>query len=339
MKALMFHRPYQMELVDAEEPALGPGELRVAVKYAGICGTDLRIYHGVKRVDGPRIIGHEFAGTISEAGSDVTGYKPGQRVVVYPIITCGTCYACAVGRTNICVHRRTFGYEIDGGFAENVTIPAAAVRNGNVIVVPDRVSDIAAAASEPVAAALHGTRRGGDIAGKAVVVMGGGPLGLAHVRLSRLLGAETVIMSEPEALRRQEALRLGADRAVVPAELADSVAGSGADIVFVAAGLPDLVHDAVGLLRKGGRCVIFAGMPIDSSITLDPNRIHYGEIDVVGSSGSTPELHAEVLEHAANGVLDLEALVSDVLPMADWERGFDMKQNAAGLKVLLEAGS
>ncbi|MCU1570817.1 MAG: threonine dehydrogenase [Naasia sp.] len=337
MRALVFHGPGNMELTQVATHPLLPGEIRIHISLAGICGTDLRIFRGIKRVDGPRIIGHEFFGTISEIGPGVTGYDLGERVVVYPIIACGHCYACQAGRENICVNRRTLGYEIDGGFAEYVTVPAAAVQGGNVVPVPSGVSDIAAAASEPAAAALQGVRRAGELSGRNVLVMGGGPLGVAHIQHSQLFGANQVILSEPDEGRRDQGLRFGADVAIHPSELADTVTGQ-VDVVFIDAGIPSLVSDAIAVLRKGGKCVVFAGMPENSPVLVDPNRIHYGEIDLVGSSGSTPQLQAEVLRYVDEGRLDLEAVVSDVLPMDEWKRGFDMKADAAGLKVLISTG-
>ena len=338
MKALVFHEPNDIRLTDVDVPPLRTGEMRIRIQYSGICGTDLRIYRGVKAVSGPRIIGHEFFGAVSETAGEVGGFAIGDRVVVYPIIACGDCYACREGRKNICVNRKTIGYEIDGGFAEFVTIPAAAIRAGNVLHVPDGVSDVAATASEPAAAALQGVRRAGEVAGKTVVVMGGGPLGILHVQYSRLFGARKVILSEPDPTRRQQAARFGVDVAVHPSELTDAAAGE-AEVAFIDAGVPTLVNDAVGLLRKGGRCVIFAGMPENSLIQIDPNRLHYAEIDIVGSSGSTPGLQSQVLGYVNDGRLTLEGLVSDVLPMADWKQGFAMKADATGLKVLINFGA
>lgn len=331
----MFLGAQNMELQEVALRPLEAGEIRIRVHHAGICGTDLRIYSGTKLVAGPRVIGHEFVGNISEIAAGADGYSIDERVVVYPMITCGECYACLSGRKNICVNRRTIGYEVDGGFAEYVTIPAAAVRGGNVISVPPSLNDEAAAASEPVAAALQGIRQGAVGPGKTVLINGAGPLGLSHVQLSRLYGADLIVVSEPEEQRRITALEQGAHRAVHPAEIDALFGDTGPDIAFVDVGIPQLVETSVARLRKGGTCVIFAGMPPQSKISFDPNDLHYREIQIIGSSGSTPELQAEVLTQAAEGRIDLNALVSDVLPLADWETGFSMKKNASGLKVLL----
>lgn len=342
MKALILSGPRQLGVRDIPEPAPGPGEVLVQVAFGGICGTDLRLYRGTKVVPYPRVIGHEFAGRIAASGPGVGDWAVGQRVVVYPTVSCGACYACLAGRPNICVRRRTIGYEWDGGFAEYVVIPAQAVGGGNVIAIPDALSDEEAALTEPVAAALMGIRRGGVTAGSQVLIFGAGPIGLAHVQLSRLAGATTVAVSEPQPARREAALAVGAAAAIDPS--ADSLAAvvqrifgePGPDIAFVDVGVPALVPTAVGLLRKGGRCVIFAGMAEGATSVLEPNTIHYREIDLVGSSSSTPQNQAEVLRSAVERRIDLRALLSDVLALEDWSAGFEMKDQGDGLKVLLD---
>ncbi len=344
MRALVLSGPEQMELRTVPEPDLAPGDLRVAVDLAGICGTDVRLFRGTKVIAYPRIIGHEFTGRIAEVTAEAGPWPVGERVVVYPTMTCGECYACLGGRPNICVHRRTIGYEIDGGFAEQVVVPAQAVRDGHVIRVPGPVSDRAAGTSEPAAAALQGVRRARVAEGSEVLIFGGGPIGLAHVQLCRLAGASTVALSEPQPERRAVAMQLGADAAfdagADPTSWSRGVFGEpGPDIAFIDVGVPALVPMALSLLRKGGRCVLFAGMPEGSTCLLEPNVVHYREVDLIGSSSSTPGLHAEVLSMAAAGELRLEALVSDVLPLERWADGFSMKQHAAGLKVLLATGS
>jgi L-iditol 2-dehydrogenase len=344
VKALVFHEPKVMEVADLPLKRTGPGEIRVRVLYAGVCGTDRRIFMGTKTVHGPRVIGHEFAGIVDEVGDGVTAWEPGQRVAVYPIVTCGRCHACREGRKNICLRRRTFGYEIDGGFADYVVVVAEAVDGGNVVALPDVVSDIAAAASEPVAAALQGVVRAGVRADDAVLIIGAGPIGIAHLELSRLHGASCVIVSEPDGERREGARRRGATHVINPADgpLAAQVralmGNDGPRIAFVDAGVPALIGEALQSVRKGGRCVIFAGMPTGSRFELDPNTIHYGELDLVGSSGSTPELQAQVLTWASEGRLDLESYVSEVLALDDWPQAFSETASAAGLKVVFGMG-
>ena len=321
MKALVLAGAWRLELGEVPEPELAPGELRVRIAFAGICGTDLRLFEGTKIVRYPRIIGHEFSGRIVEATPEASLWAVGQRVVVYPTITCGECYACRAGRENICVRRRTIGYEYDGGFAERVVVPAEAVARGNVIAIPESLSDEEAALTEPVAAALQGVRRAGVGNGSEVLILGAGPIGLAHAQLCRQAGASVVAISEPQQARRNAALSLGVDAVIDPASapLATSVrtvfGEAGPDIAIIDVGVPALVPAAVGVLRKGGKCVIFAGMAEGAMCEMEPNVIHYREVDLVGSSSSTPANHGEVLRLAAEGQFDLRALLSDVLPL------------------------
>ncbi len=344
MKALVFHEPGRMQVEELGRAVPSRGEVRVRVAYAGVCGTDRRIFAGTKSVRGPRVIGHEFAGVIDEIGEGVGGWTVGDRVAVYPIIACGTCHACLEGRRNICVRRRTFGYEIDGGFAEQVIVVAEAVEGGNLVRVPDGVDDVAAAAAEPVAAALQGALRAGIRSGDSVLILGAGPIGSAHIELSRLIGAAAIVVSEPDPQRREAALRRGATHIVDPAigplaeQVREALGGESPRVAILDVGAPELVAETVGAVRKGGRVVIFAGMPTGTTVNLDPNAIHYGEIDVVGSSGSTPALLAQALAWAAEGRLDLRSLVSTVLTLEQWPAAFDGAE-IGGLKSVFALGS
>ena len=156
MVALFFHSPGDIRVEHTDIPPITKDEVLVRVTYAGVCGTDNRIYQGTKKITGPRIIGHEFCGVITLAGKNVPDFSEGDRVTAYPTIACGKCYACRAGRKNICVNRTTIGYEIDGAFSQYVRIPAEAIAGGNLLHVPPTVGDKAAAISEPMTAAYHG---------------------------------------------------------------------------------------------------------------------------------------------------------------------------------------
>ena len=342
MKALVLSGPRELAVQDVPDPTLTSGEMLVRVSFAGICGTDLRLFNGTKVVRYPRVIGHEFSGRVVETTPGSGDWSVGQRVVVYPTLSCGQCYACQAGRPNICVQRRTIGYEYDGGFREFVAIPADAVANGNVIAIPDALTDEEAALTEPVAAALMGVRRAGVRAGSQVLIFGAGPIGLAHAALCRLGGASMIAVSEPQAARREAALGVGVDGVIDPAAegLSEGVARvfgqPGPDIAFIDVGIPDLVPSAIGVLRKGGRCVLFAGMAEGATCVLEPNTVHYREVDLVGSSSSTSENQQEVLRLAVQEGFPLRSLLSDILPLNSWSTGFEMKDRGAGLKVLLD---
>lgn len=344
MEALVFRGPGDAGITRRAVPSVEDGEILVAVKYAAVCGTDVRILSGTKRVPAPRILGHEFAGEIVEVGDGVQGFRPGDRVTVYPMIACGHCHTCLAGRPNICVNRITIGYEIDGGFAEFVKVPKAAVERGNVLSIPPGVTFKEAAVSELFAAAYNGVERAHLTEGMSCAIIGAGPIGLIHVQLISHRKPSVILVSEPLAYKRQIADALGADVVVDPAtedlrsaalEATDS---KGVDVVLVDVASPGAVQEALSIVKKGGRCVLFAGFPAGGRVSIDPNLIHYGEIDLTGSSASSPAYHKEVLSLMAEGRLNTQVLITAELPLSRWKEAFDMKANFQGLKTVLQIG-
>lgn len=344
MKALVFYGPEDCRVVDVEKPKIDSGEVLVRVKYAGVCGTDVRIYKGTKKIDAPRIIGHEFAGDIAEIGAGVTKYSVGERVTVYPVIFCGQCYACRDGRKNICLNRTTLGYQFDGGFAEYVRIPGKAVADGNIVRLPDNVSYEEGATSEPVCAAYNGIVRANIKEGDDIVILGAGPIGLCHTMLSKTKKAGRIIVSEPNAEKRELALEFGADHAIDPTgssvslekEVFKLTNDKGADVVFVDVGRAEVIEGGFALLKKGGTYILFAGCPEGTEITIDPNVIHYKEICFTGASASTPEYLTEVLGLISSKQINVGSLITDVMPLADWEKAIKMKLHYQGSKTLLK---
>jgi L-iditol 2-dehydrogenase len=342
MKALVFHGPGNMALENCPVPAIVSDEVLVRVRFAGVCGTDIRIFKGTKKIPAPKITGHEFAGDIAALGSHVSGFSVGDRVTAYPVIACGKCYACRAGRSNICTDRITLGYELDGGFANFVKIPADAIAKGNLIALPVGVSYEEAAASEPLTAAYNGIRRSNLQPGQTVLIVGAGPIGLFHTQLAKAEGAGLVAVSEPQAEKRELARKLGADAVIDPAAqdvqqaVKELTGGAGMDIVLADVGIPKVVEQSVEYLRKGGTYVIFAGCPVGSQITIDPNLIHYKELVVTGSSAAKPEYQKKMLQMISEGRITLKPLISGVLPAEQWLRAFEMKGNYEGLKTLLQ---
>lgn len=340
MRAVRFYSPKDMRLERVGTPEIGAGELLIRIKFAGVCGTDVRIYRGTKRIPGPRIIGHEFAGTVVSVGAGVVGIEEGTDVTVHPMLSCGSCYACVAGKPNICVNRKTLGYEIDGGFADYVRIPADYVSSGNVVPIPEGVSLSLAGMAEPFAAALHGVERASIGNGDRVVIVGAGAIGLGHLQMAGQRGA-TVTVIEPVQWKRDLSVRLGAANVFDPddgdleAEVLEATAGEGADAVMVDVGIPSVMERSLSLVKKGGRFVLFAGAPHGSSMKIDPNWIHYREIDFTGSSSSTPEELAKVLQMVAAGRLDLQSLQSEILPLERFQDALERKASFEVLKSVL----
>ena len=327
------------------DPQAAPGDLVLKVRAATICGTDIRIYRGKKTagIRYPAVIGHEFAGEIVTAdGAD--GFVVGQRVCVCPAIPCGHCQACKNDAENLCENLQAIGYELDGAFAEYIRIPGSAVRSGNVHVIPERLSFEEASLAEPLACVLNGQRKVSLAPGETVAILGSGPIGLLHVKLARLSGARLVLVSEPNARRREEALRAGADVVVDPA--ADDLQavvrahtrGLGVDVAIVAIGVPALANVAVSLVRRQGRVSLFAGFSAGEAAMLDVNAIHYNELVVTGSFGLTREAFETALDLLARGRIDVASLITRRFGLEDIGEAIACAETGDAVKVAIMQG-
>ncbi len=338
MKAAVFHGPQDLRLEEIDLPVAGPSEVIVRVRAAGICGTDVRIMKGTKKVKTPIVIGHELAGEVSEVGKGVTDVTVGDRVTVEPVIPCGKCLLCKKGRANICLTRPTIGYEFDGSFAEYVRIPEIAVRAGNIVKLPDGMPFEHAAIAEPLAACVNGIDITNIHLGDTVLVLGAGPIGLVHLQLARAAGATRVFMSEPNETRRQMARDFGADAVIDP--MSEDVAaaakawtdGVGVDAIIVASGVPAAMESAIRGVRKGGVFNIFAGSPPESKFGLDPNLVHYGEMIVTGSSGHTSDHLRRAVDLINRGIIDADKLITHRFELSQIAQALDARQALEGLK-------
>jgi L-iditol 2-dehydrogenase len=343
MKAAVFHGPNDLKLEEVEKPQISENEVLVKVNASAICGTDVRIYEGkkTKGVRTPSIIGHELVGTVVETGEHVKDFVLGDRVGIMPVIPCRKCHYCLNGRENVCANRTAIGYEYDGGFAEYVKIPGAAVEAGNLVKLPDNISFEQAVVTEPLACCLNGQRKANVQMGDVVVVVGGGPIGLMHVQLSKIAGAKSVILSEPIEHRREKAILAGADIAVDPEQesLHDIVLsetdGLGADVVIMAIGVPFLVNSSANLLKKGGTLNLFAGFTKGVLSEVDPNVIHYNEINVNGTSALTRADYHKSLSLIASGQINTEVLTTTGYSLESIEKAITDVRNGNGMKSVL----
>ncbi|MFB5189565.1 zinc-dependent dehydrogenase [Alicyclobacillus fastidiosus] len=318
IKAAVFHGPKQMSIEVLEKPQIGPKEVLLQVTVSAVCGTDVRIYEGLKTkgVRTPSTIGHEVVGIVESVGSEISEFKPGDRVGVIPVIPCRKCHYCLNGRENACLNRKAIGYEFDGAFAEFVRIPREAIESGNLVHLPDELPFEQAVLCEPLSCCINGQRKAQVKINDCVVVVGAGPIGLMHVQLAKIAGARKVIVSELVESRRENAAEAGADVVVNPLEqsleqiVKDNTEGYGADAVILAIGVPSLVNPSLRLLRKGGVLNLFAGFTNGVSCEIDPNFIHYEEVKVVGTSASTRSDYMNALGLIRSGAINTDVLIT-----------------------------
>jgi L-iditol 2-dehydrogenase len=345
MRAATYYGPGDLRLVDVPEPSAGPGELKLRMRATATCGTDAKIFrHGHPRLEPPQIIGHELAGEVIEVGEGTEGFAIGDGVQVIAAVPCGDCWACKADRMTICPNQTSMGYQYPGGFAEQMIVPQQVLKVQGVNRIPDGVSYAEASVTEPLACALNAQElvRVGN--GDIVVVMGAGPIGCAHVRLARSLGAATVYLIDVNAGR----LALSADRvhpeAAIDASAVDPVEavreltdGRGPDVVITAAPAGSAQEQAIEMAAPQGRISFFGGLPKDDPyIRCDSNLVHYRELSLVGANGSSPDHNRRALDLIATGAVPVADLITHRMPLERVQDAIEAVISGEAIKVVVE---
>jgi len=336
MKAALLYRPMELKIEYVDPPKVGDDEVLVRVKNVGICPSDVRSYEGVyKRQMFPfgresyGLSGHEWCGEIVMLGKNVRGFSIGDRVVPEIILPCGRCRLCLGGKTNLCRNKRN----IERGFAEYAKAPY-----DYLFKVPEGVSYAEAAFTEPIAVCLHANDIISPKPGETVLVIGGGPMGLINMQISRLSGAH-VIVSEVVESRLAKAKELGADYIInsTTVDLAKTVKdltdGYGADAIIVATGNKTAIEAAFKAVSPAGKIVFFGGTYPPAFVEIDPNLVHYEEVLITGSYDHTPNHVERALKILSKKAVDVDRLISHVFPLDKLREAFEMVKSASALKV------
>lgn len=330
MKALVYTRPNEIVLRDEADPVPGPGEALIRIEAVGICGSDMHGYHGhdPRRVP-PLILGHEAAGMV------VGGTGTRRRVVINPLIPCGSCEDCLGGRTNICAGRRFISMHRPGAFAEIIAMPEA-----NLIDAPPEMSPVAAALTEPAATALHAlhlVQRASPrpLSELRALVVGGGSIGLLSALWLRNFGCRDVTLAETNALRRASAARTGA--CAVHDPQAGSLPEDRFHLVVDAVGAAATRAEAIRTARPGG-VIVHIGL-LQGAGDADFRKLTLSEITFIGTYTYTHlDMQATVAALAAGKLGDLAWV--ETRPLADGARAFDDldKGRSAAAKIVLLPG-
>ncbi|MGH2634123.1 MAG: zinc-dependent alcohol dehydrogenase [Tepidiformaceae bacterium] len=334
MKALRFFEPGRVAVVDVPDPHAGPGEVVLRIHATGLCNSDVRVYLGEKKAAAGVIPGHELTGEVAEAGPGVSA-SIGDVVSLCPIWCCGACSFCRDGFRNRCPSRRTLGYDLDGGIAEYVRIPAPLVAMGHLFPMDPAIPSYLRALLEPFACVLNSIESLGIGAASPVAIVGGGPMGLLHLVAARAYGAGPILVVEPVAERRAIALELGADIAVPPDDAlaagAELTRGEGFPAVAVAVGLVGAVPLGLDLARRLGRVNLFAGFPPGSTHLFDLNRVHYDEVRIFGTQNAPFHLYGQSARMIGR-LPALESVVSNKYPLVEAATAYAARLGKAGLK-------
>ncbi|MDO8685231.1 MAG: alcohol dehydrogenase catalytic domain-containing protein [Clostridiales bacterium] len=340
MKALMKLKPGagNVELVDIPEPVCTPDGVKIEVKYTGICGTDIHVYHDRFKNYPPVILGHEFSGVVVETGGNVKKIKTGDRVTVLgsTMVKCGTCEYCVQGNYMFCEVRRGMGHGVNGSFTKYVV-----VREDMAYKLPDSVSFEEGALTEAFASAVQAIEELTKFnIGDTVLLSGPGPIGLLCLVLIVAHNCKVIVAGTGEdSLRLETAKELGADIAVnVTAENIDEIieretGGTGVDIAVECSGSAHGVGNCLKQVKKKGKYVQVGITGKDITVNFD--TILYKQLQVYGCLGHSLKTWERTMKILQQRKIDLTPLITHKLPLSKWREGFDLCEKKQGIKVLL----
>ncbi len=326
------------ELVEFPAPAPGPGDVLIRVAAAGICGTDLHIYKwdpwAQSRVRTPRAIGHEFCGTVAATGEGVNTVKVGDRVAGECHVACGRCALCLGGQPHICQRLEIIGIDRDGAFADYVVLPA-----GNAWRLDPAIPFDVAAIMDPLGNAVH-TAMATELAGRAVLVTGCGPIGLMAIPVCKMAGAGLVIASDVTESRLALARKMGADLVLdardggVPERVRERTGGSGADAALEMSGQPSGIRDALQSVRGGGWVGLLGlpGAPVELDLV---NLVVFKEARLQGIFGRLMWQTWEQMSTLLLQGLDIRPIITHRLPLERFEEAFKRLESGEAGKVIL----
>ncbi len=326
MRAIVIHQAGDLRIEEREAPAPAPGEVQIRLVTGGVCGSDLHYYNhggfGPVRLKQPMILGHEVSGTVLRLGEGVTGLAPGDLVAVSPSRPCGHCRYCREGLRNQCENMRFYGSampfpHIQGAFSEILNADA------DQCVPATGLSAGEAAMAEPLAVALHATRRAGEMLGKRVLVTGCGPIGCLAVLCARQAGAAQIVATDLSDNALEFASKAGADRVVNAARDPDAMneyaVGKGTfDILFECSGAPQALGTGIAAMRPRG---VVLQLGLGGDMTVPMMQITARELDLRGSFRFHEEFEMAVRLMQA-GRFDVKPLISHTVALDDAEQAF-----------------
>lgn len=320
------------------DPVPGEGQVLINVKRAGICGTDLHIYHGLfSKVRPPVTLGHEISGSVVAVGPGVSGWNPGDPVTVESeAFSCGKCQLCTSGFTNLCPDRLALGYGVDGGFATYLVARHTALHR-----LPEGISFLEGALCEPLAVAVHAVMERVDLQkGSWALITGPGPIGLLVLEVAHLAGGRIIIAgTRKDQVRLQIAADLGADAVIqvdrtdLGAQVETLTEGRGVSTAFECSGSGKALADCVECTARRGAIVqvgLFGG-----KVEADLDGIAMKEIELKGAFTHNHQTWNKAIALLASKAIDLRVLISGEFSIFDWEEAFRLSEEGAGIKYLL----
>ena len=335
MKVAQFEKPHVLNVTTKPLRTLNDGEVLVQVQACGVCGTDVHIMDGTSRSTPPVVLGHEYAGIVTDVAKGTVGVEIGRHVAIDPNISCGTCFYCRRGLVHLCKNLRALGVDIDGGMAEYCIVPVQ-----QLYALPQEMPSEACAFIEPVSCAIHGIDLARIKTGDTVVIIGGGTIGLIMLQLARNAGAPRVIVVEPLDHKRKLASELGADVVLDPVEVDIPAAvldltKVGADVVIECVGKPQTAQAALELARRGGTVEFFGVCPIGEKISIEPNKVYFKELTIVGSYVN-PHTFARSIAMLQSGRVRIDKFQLDKFPLDGVHEALRYQREGKTIKSIIE---
>lgn len=319
MRAAKINQPGNMQIVDIACPEPAPNEVLIKVMASGICGTDVHIFRGEYLGDYPVIPGHEFSGVVEAAGSQVTRFKPGDRVAVEPNIACDNCEACLNNRQNFCLNWTAVGVTRPGGMAQYTTAPEKVTFN---------IGDLSfeqAAFMEPLSCVLHGLERLGPELADHVALLGAGPIGILLMQGIRAQGASHITVVDRNTSRVNFAGEMGADLTLT--DLAQ-LKPDHYDVVIDATGAIPVMQRAVDFARPGGKVLLFGVPPSGKEMSVEAFKIFRKGLTVLSSFTSVRNSY-QALDLLRSRRIQVDRLVSHRLPLEEFQRGIEVIEHGS----------
>lgn len=317
MQTAVLRRPRHMEIVDRPLPVAGPGEAVVRIAANALCQSDVEMYTGRHpNLAYPIVLGHEATGTIVSVGAESAGLRPGQNVLINPVISCGHCDCCRRGDAHLCRNAGLFGREIEGALSQYVCLPARYLHP-----LPPHLPLDQATLIETLATVRHAQQRAAVTAGESVVVLGQGTTGLLHTRLAVLAGADPVIAVSRSHWKLEMAKRMGA-HATVATHIAAAVAevlrlcgGTGVDLVIDTVGGAATLPAGIAMLRPGGRFCSFS-LSHEEIVGFSAFPLYFKEISIIGARALTPGDMQAAIDLVASRAVDVSGFITASYPLA-----------------------
>lgn len=342
MKASVCYKQNDLRIEDLPIPEISDNEVLIKMLACGLCGTDIQKIRG-DTVNKPTVLGHEVVGEIVKKGKNVSKFEIGDRVITAIHVPCFTCHYCNKGHYTICEQFRTNNID-PGGFAEFIRIPKLHL-NHLTHKVSNNVTDEEATLIEPIACCLHGLKQADIRPNDSVLIMGAGTIGILHAQLAKIKGANKVIVSDMSKFKLQKALNVGCDYAInikeknIIDEVNKITDGQGVDVIVIAAGVSSLVADAVNMVRRAGKIIVFSGFDKNKLVTLDVSRFFKDEISIIGTYSVTPYEFPEALDLLEKRKLNTKEMITHVYPLNKLSEAIDISTNPEQpvLKVIIKA--